>query len=59
MLGLRVTAPARDGLTLARIVEVGEARVVELQVRAPQLSQPAHLLPVRGREVAPELARSG
>ena len=44
----------RDVLALRRVVEVGEARVVELEVRAAELAEAAHLLAVGGGQVGPE-----
>ena len=49
VLVLGVVAELADLLALARIVEVGEARVVELQVGAAELAEPPHLLARRRR----------
>src|SRR4029450_228356 len=44
---------------LVRVVEVGEAGVVELQVGAPELGNGRDLLRVRGAQVVPELVHVG
>ena len=44
VLALGVAADRRDVLALVRVVHVGEARVVELQVGAAELAEPPHLL---------------
>jgi hypothetical protein len=54
VLVLGVAAHARDHLALLGVVEVRQARVVELQVRAAEAGQRADLRRVRAREVVPE-----
>ena len=44
VLPLGVAADRGDVLALVRVVHVREARVVELEVRAAELAEPAHLL---------------
>src|SRR5204863_8858980 len=44
VLVLRVAADLGDVLALVRVVEVGEARVVELEVGAAELAEPPDLL---------------
>ena len=55
VLALGVAADRGDVVPLMRVVHVREARVVELQVGAAELAEPAHLVPVGGRQVGPEL----
>ena len=43
---VRVAADRRDVAALLGVVQVREARVVELQVRAAELAEAAHLLAV-------------
>ena len=52
---LGVLAALGDLGSLRRVVEVGQAGVVQLQVGAAELGDPPHLLRVRGGEVGPEL----
>ena len=59
MLVVAVTAQLRDVLALRRVVEVGEARVVELQVAAAELAEASDLLAIGGREIGPELIEVG
>src|SRR4051795_1697749 len=59
VLVLGVAAETRDHLALLGVVEVGEARVVELQVRAPAVRERADLGGVRARQVAPEAVHVG
>ena len=49
-----VAALRGDQRALLRVVEVGEAGVVELEVGAAELGHPPHLLGVRRGEVGPE-----
>ena len=42
-------------LALLGVVEIGEARVVELEICAAELTEALHLIPVRSRQVVPEL----
>ena len=51
---LGVAALARDQGALLGVVEVGEAGVVELEIRATELGHAPHLLGVRRSEVGPE-----
>ena len=44
---------------LVGVVHVGEARVVELEVRAAELAQSPHLLAVGGGQVGPERIEVG
>ena len=53
MLG--VVAALGDLRPLGRVVQVGQAGVVELQVLAAQLAEAPHLVGVGGRQVGPEL----
>ena len=46
-------------LSLLGIVEVSQARVVELQVGAAQRAETAHLLAVGRRQIGPELIHPG
>ena len=55
----RVAADRLDVLALRRVVDVGEAGVVELQVAAAELVDALDLLGVGGGEVVPEASRSG
>ena len=50
-----IAADARDVLALLGVVEIGEARVVELEICAAELTEALHLIPVRSRQVVPEL----
>ena len=50
----RVAADRRDVLALVWVVHVREARVVELEVGAAEVAEPAHLFGIRVRQVAPE-----
>ena len=59
VLMLRVAADRAHVLALLRVVDVGEARVVELEIRAAELGDATHLLPVRSDEVGPELVEVG
>ena len=59
VLVLGVAADRRDVVALLRVVQVREARVVELEVGAAELAEPAHLLAVRGGQVGPELVEVG
>ena len=59
VLALGVAADRRDVVALVRVVHVREARVVELEVRAAELAEPAHLLAVGGGQVGPELVEVG
>src|SRR5580700_2393345 len=52
---LGVLAAAGDLGALGRVVEVGEAGVVELQVTAAEGAEPGDLVGVRGGQVGPEL----
>src|SRR5215217_6082853 len=54
VLALVVAADRRDVVALMRVVDVREARVVELDVRAAEVAEPPHLFFVRGDEVRPE-----
>ena len=49
----------RDDLALLRVVEVGQAGVVELEVGAAEVGDAAQLLGVRRGEVGPELVELG
>jgi hypothetical protein len=51
---LSVLAAFGDLGALGGVVEVGQAGVVELQVGAAQLAEPAYLVGVRGGQVGPE-----
>ena len=51
VLALGVAADRGGVRPLRRVVEVGEARVVELEVGAAELAEPPHLLAVGGGEV--------
>lgn len=55
VLVICVVAPLREHLALRRVVQVGEAAVVELQVGTAELAEPADLLGVCGAQVRPEL----
>ena len=57
----RSGSPPIDGdvLALVRVVQVREARVVELEVRAAELAEAADLLAVRGGQVGPERVQVG
>ena len=59
VLALGVAADRGDVLALVRVVHVREARVVELEIRAAELAEPPHLVPVRGRQVGPEPVQVG
>ena len=59
MLVFAITAERRDQLSLPRVVEVREAGVVELEVRAAEVAEPSHLLGICGGEVVPEAGMSG
>ena len=56
MLVQRVTADLLDVVALHRVVDVGEAGVVQLQVAAAEVVELRELLPVGDAEVVPELA---
>ena len=55
VLVIGVIAAFRDHLTLRRVVEIGEGRVVELEVRATELAETADLFCVGRAEVTPKL----
>ena len=55
VLVLGVTADPGDELALAGVVHVREARVVELEVGAAELGEPAELFTIGGDDVVPEL----
>ena len=57
MLG--VVAAAGDLGPLLGIVEIGQARVVELEVGTAELAQAADLFGIGGAEVAPEFLDVG
>jgi hypothetical protein len=59
VLVLGVAADRAHVLALLGVVEVREARVVELQVAAAELADRAHLVGVGVGEVAPELVEVG
>jgi hypothetical protein len=59
MLILGVSADRADVFTLVRVVHVREARVVELQIRAAELPEAAHLVAVGEDEVGPERVQIG
>ena len=59
VLVLGVAADRAHVLALGRVVEVGEARVVELQVGAAQLAETPDLLGVGGGQVRPERVQVG
>jgi hypothetical protein len=59
VLALRVAADGGDELALGWVVEVGQAGVVELQVRAAELAEAADLLGVGRAEVVPERVEVG
>jgi hypothetical protein len=59
VLVLRVAADRAHVLAVLRVVDVGEARVVELEIRAAELGDATHLLPVCSDEVGPELVELG
>ena len=56
---LGVAALRGDQRALLGVVEVGQAGVVELEVGAAELAEPAHLLGVRRGEVGPERLEVG
>jgi hypothetical protein len=55
VLVLRVVPALREFRSLRGVVKVGQAGIVELQVRAPELGDRRHLRRVRRRQVGPEL----
>ncbi len=59
VLALWIAADGADVLALTRVVHVREARVVELEIGAPELPEPAYLLGVRSGQIRPELADVG
>ena len=59
VLVLGVAADLGDVLALLGVVEVGERGVVELQVGAAGVAEPADLLGVGGGEVGPERVELG
>ena len=54
VLALGIAADRGGVRPLGRVVQVREARVVELQVRAAELAEPPHLIAIGGGEVGPE-----
>ena len=50
-----IAADARHVVALLRIVEIGEARVVELQIGAAAFAELRDLVRVDGGQIAPEL----
>ena len=56
---LGVVAATGDLNPLLGVIEIGQARVVELEVGTAELAQTADLLGIGGAEVAPELLDVG
>src|SRR4029453_10840886 len=56
---LGIVAATGDLNPLLRVIEIGQARVVELEGGTAELAQTADLLGIRGAEVAPEVLDGG
>ena len=54
VLAVGIAADRGDVLALMRVVQVGEARVVELEVAAAELAEAPYLFPISSGQVGPE-----
>ena len=59
VLTFGIATDGGDVLPLVRVVEVREARVVELEVRAAEVAETAHLLAIRLRQPGPKRVQVG